>query len=137
MAYDRLAGIPNNPAFIPGFLTGFSDDMNLRQRCLNVLAYGVSAFVYNTFFLAPFERLKVKHDIRKGVSVRESFSRSELWLENGDIHIQYPRAIGPNVVLIGGITSAPAKPLPTVSLLFFIIIIYLLNSESTKRPAVL
>ena len=116
MAHGRLSGIPNNPAFIPGFLTRFSDDMNLLQRCLNVFAYGLNAFLYDHFFLGPFDQLKVKHRIRKEISMYESFGQAELWLMNTDFNTDYPRALTPNVVLIGGLTTAPAEPLDTVSL---------------------
>ncbi|XP_038069838.1 UDP-glucuronosyltransferase 2C1-like [Patiria miniata] len=51
MAHSRLAGIPSNPAYIPGALTKFTDDMSVLQRCLNVFAYGLNAFLYDNFFL--------------------------------------------------------------------------------------
>ena len=116
MVYDRLAGMPKNPAFIPGFLTRFSEDMNLLQRCLNVFNYGLIAFIYDNFLLGPFDRLKVKHGIRPEMSVYESYGRAELWLMNFDFIMEYPRALTPNVVLVGGLTTAPAKQLEMVRL---------------------
>ncbi|XP_038070118.1 UDP-glucuronosyltransferase 2C1-like [Patiria miniata] len=111
MAHGRLAGIPSNPAYIPGALTKFTDDMNVLQRCLNVFAYSLNAFLYDNFCLGPFDRLKTKYGIRPEMSTYESLGRSELWMMNTDFAADYPRSLTPNVVLIGGLTTAPAKPL--------------------------
>ncbi|XP_022096172.1 UDP-glucuronosyltransferase 2C1-like [Acanthaster planci] len=111
MAHSRLAGMPNNPAFLPGAMTTLTDNMNVLQRCLNVFAYAVNAFLYDTFYLGPFDRLKTKHGIQSEMSMYESLGRAEVWLMNTDFTTDYPRSLTPNVVLVGGLTTTPAKPL--------------------------
>ena len=115
MAHGRLAGLPSNPAFIPEIMTHYTDQMNMFQRFVNVLAYGMSAFLYDYYFLGPFESLKAKHGIRPEISVFESLGRAEIWLMNSDFTTDYPRSLTPNVVLIGGLTTSPGKPLDSVS----------------------
>lgn len=114
MAHGRLAGLPSNPAFIPEIMTQYTDKMNLLQRFVNVISYGVSSLVCDYTILAPFERLKAAYNIRPETSVFKSFGLAEIWLMNSDFSVDYSRSLTPNVVLVGGLTTSPAEPLDPV-----------------------
>ncbi len=111
MAHGRLAGLPSNPAFLPEISTKYTDKMNLLQRFVNVLAYGVSSLMYDHTILAPFENLKALHGIRPETSVFRSFGLAEIWLMNSDFSADFPRSLTPTVILVGELTTSPGDPL--------------------------
>ncbi|XP_071803335.1 UDP-glucuronosyltransferase 2C1-like [Asterias amurensis] len=111
MAHGRLAGLPSNPAFIPEMTTQYTDKMNIYERFVNVIAYGVSSLLYDHTILAPFESLKRLHGIQPETSVFRSFGLAEIWLMNSDFSADFPRSLTPNVILVGGLTTSPGEPL--------------------------
>ncbi|KAL8579441.1 hypothetical protein ACOMHN_026806 [Nucella lapillus] len=109
-AYDPLsARVPFSPAVTPIPLFPFTDNMDFTDRFKNVILFLLS------MVMDPF----VESDAVATYAPEMPYlpldmlvTRADLWLVEMDHILDYPRPSLPNVKLIGGTATGPAKPLP-------------------------
>ncbi|XP_071503255.1 UDP-glucuronosyltransferase 1-2-like [Diadema antillarum] len=107
-------GNPTNLALMPTGMTGFRPDMSFFQRVVNVLAHEAIKIIL-TFFISPFDELRQRLAIRPdlpGTAMELIATYPSLFLFNFEFGIEYPAAVYPNIIPIGGITAKPAGALP-------------------------
>nr|XP_006819886.1 PREDICTED: 2-hydroxyacylsphingosine 1-beta-galactosyltransferase-like [Saccoglossus kowalevskii] len=62
-------------------------------------------------FLAPYDELKQKYDIKPEMDMMTSSGRSEITLFAVDWALEFPRPIMPNTIFLGGLLASPQFPL--------------------------
>ncbi|RDD35917.1 2-hydroxyacylsphingosine 1-beta-galactosyltransferase [Trichoplax sp. H2] len=113
-AYAR--GILGNPyplSYAPQMGTTFTSEMNLLQRCINVLVYLIGEIVYRVMFDPMTENLMRKFNISTHLSGADLDYTPSLVLLPVDFALEYPRPVLPNVKIVGPLTPRPASPLPS------------------------
>ena len=112
--FDSAVPLPIN--FYPAPLSGLPGNMGFFQRLTNF------------FYYASYSGADLFGGFHQGSALGERVSRLEqdklikkalLYLENSDYIIDYPKAIFPNFVQVGGLTASPARPLPGPLAKFF------------------
>lgn len=102
--------LPWLPSHVPNQMLQLSDDMTFWERIKNTFA---GVFVYlMSVFAGPPRDLVHSYSPYCQQSIASLISRSELFLYTSDEMLDTPLAVTPNVVLVGGLTLKPAKPLP-------------------------
>ncbi|XP_033626001.1 UDP-glucuronosyltransferase 2C1-like isoform X2 [Asterias rubens] len=109
--YSRWYNQPSPLSYVPEFLTYYSDTMSFTQRVKNVIMHGFSLLTYDYMMLGAMDKEKNRLGLSPGIGTKEIISRSELFLYNWDFLLEFPRPVTPNVIMIGGLTIAPPKPL--------------------------
>ncbi|XP_071510464.1 UDP-glucuronosyltransferase 2B37-like [Diadema antillarum] len=104
----KAAGSAFNPSFLPAYTTPFSNRMTFYQRLINNINYIVISIVGKKI---AFDRYSNITD-RYGKSPVEIFALPKLWLVNSDFVGEYPCALPPNVISVGGLTTRDPRPLP-------------------------
>jgi len=71
---------PRPPSYLPAAIAPFTDEMEFRQRLLNVLLKLLYDFVIPSFVAmnAPFELLRVKYQLNTSLSLDDTFNRASL-----------------------------------------------------------
>ena len=115
-AFIRQHGSPVNPAYNPEMLTGFSDRMSFLQRVIN------TGFSFGFWLLGDIpvhnsqgSTVKTKYNIKPELSMVDSLARTEIWFIGGHFVLDFPRALQPNVIQMGGISARSSRPLSKVS----------------------
>eukprot|EP00057_Strongylocentrotus_purpuratus_P021153 XP_011675627.1 PREDICTED: UDP-glucuronosyltransferase-like [Strongylocentrotus purpuratus] len=91
-----------NPAYVPSMMTSYSNIMSFKERLINSLAFVMHRNLGMQFAIKPFEpicerfRVSDPHDLMK---------KTKLWFVNNDFVAEYPCALPPNVIPVGGLTS--------------------------------
>ncbi|XP_076070439.1 UDP-glucuronosyltransferase 2B15-like [Mytilus galloprovincialis] len=108
--YDQnLHRTPFNPAYMPAFLSGFTDKMTFWERMINTVLY--------TYELIKPTMPSFGYLVSKYVPEKPFMSNSELktrfllHIINGDILMDYPISIASNAILCGGLAAGPSKTL--------------------------
>ena len=112
-----VLGDSGHYSYVPFFLTSFSDDMCLFQRTINV----VVSFVWN-FILNQYQQTSVRSIAQKEIlpdcpPLSEIEKNISLVFTNTHPAFNYPRAVFPQMIEIGGTQCRPPKPLPKVTIL--------------------
>lgn len=102
--------IPFSPAVLPLPLFKVSDHHSFFQRVLNtllVIGWSLADPFLDTHAVARYapERPYIAADLL--------IAHAEIWLIEIDHILDYPRPTMPNIKLIGGTATGPAKPLPS------------------------
>ncbi|XP_022092204.1 UDP-glucuronosyltransferase 1-7C-like [Acanthaster planci] len=109
--HDRWYDIPTNPALVPLYMSGFTDSMTFWQRFRNAFTWlGMSSFM-DRLMLGPYDALKIQHNIRTDLNMRETIRNAEFWLFHTHFAMDYPRAVTPNAIMVGGLSADEPKPL--------------------------
>ncbi|KAL8579442.1 hypothetical protein ACOMHN_026807 [Nucella lapillus] len=109
-AYTAAAArVPYSPAVLPVPLFPFSDHMKFSER-LKTLMLHLVADIFNTFRGSHIAQTYAPE--MPYLSLNMLVARADLWLVEMDHILDYPRPSLPNVKLIGGTATGPAKPLP-------------------------
>ena len=116
----RHHGNPVNLAYNPDMVTGFPKQMTFLQRVTNS-AFSVGFWFFGDLPIMPItcfrpDKIKGKHNVKPELSMREMVARTEIWFISNHFVLDFPRALQPNVVLIGGMTARSPKPLTAVGL---------------------
>eukprot|EP00057_Strongylocentrotus_purpuratus_P027265 XP_011681739.1 PREDICTED: UDP-glucuronosyltransferase 2A1-like [Strongylocentrotus purpuratus] len=98
-------------AFVPVMRTGLSNKMNFRNRVVNLFAYIRMQYFFG-YSHSQYDKLKHKYNIAPYTSIPQLIAQSELFLVNTDFSVEFPCAIPPNVIPVGGLTTRPSLPLP-------------------------
>ncbi|XP_070191769.1 UDP-glucuronosyltransferase 2A3-like isoform X2 [Littorina saxatilis] len=109
-AYDPIQfRTPFSPAIAPVPLFPFTHRMTFAQRMQNSLIFLLSSLHdYSSYSDAVSRYAPEMPDVPLDLLV----ARAELWLVEMDHVLDYPRSTLPNVKLIGGTATGPAKPVP-------------------------
>ena len=108
-AYEPIAQrVPFCPAVTPVPLFAFTDRMTFGQRLLNSLVYLISVL---QDFSVDSDAVAAYAPEMPYLPLDMLAARAELWLVEMDHILDYPRPTLPNVKLIGGTATGPAKPL--------------------------
>ncbi|CAK0754688.1 hypothetical protein CVIRNUC_002317 [Coccomyxa viridis] len=113
--WDRSTGrrmhVPNVLAHTPQVGTGFSSHMSFRERVENVITYAAVGLIdWVAFHRRIYLPMSIEHGIDLGS--KEALRRGVMHLFNTDFALEWPRALPPNVKLVGPLMPEPAKPLP-------------------------
>lgn len=110
---DRF-GVPSDPAYIPGFHSGYSRHMGFLQRVHNALLDVAERLFYH-FLLEPRATQVVRKYFGEGYPrVRDLARNISLYFINTPASLYGPRPYPPQVVDISGIHLQPATPLTQV-----------------------
>ena len=107
----RDGGLPFQALTSPHiFLTTFSDSMSFTERLKNVVLH---LFV-NMFrpYMLPTTDPATYDSSLAGLDAEELMRNAVLYLENSDYVVDYPKALNPNFVQVGGLTAKPPNKLP-------------------------
>ncbi|XP_071497086.1 UDP-glucuronosyltransferase 2B31-like [Diadema antillarum] len=102
------AGSVFNPSFLPVFAAPFSNKMTFYQRLINAIMYVLVSIAGRINFLDIYSNITEIY----GKSPTEMYEQSKLWLVNSDFAGEYPCALSPNVISVGGLTTRDPRPLP-------------------------
>lgn len=112
---DRF-GIPSDPAYIPGFHSGYSTSMRFSQRLRNSLLDVAERLLFS-FALEPKSTGVVREYFGADYpAVSELAKNISLYLVNTPSVLYGSRPYPPQVVDVSGIHLRPAKPLSQVTL---------------------
>ena len=104
------------PGLFPSKYSDYTSDMSFIQRVFNTLLFVVP-------YIAKFSKVPTNSfKIGPGLTSEDLeilYQKSELFLENGDFLMNYPKPVLPNYIQCGGLTTRPAKPLPSNLRTFF------------------
>lgn len=98
-------------AFVQVMRTGLSNKMNFRNRVVNLFAHIRMQYFFG-YSHSQYDKLKHKFNIAPYSSIPQLIAQSELFLVNTDFSVEFPCAIPPNVIPVGGLTTRPSLPLP-------------------------
>lgn len=101
--------IPFSPAVLPMPIFKVSDRMSFFQRVLNTLVAIIWSMVDPFMYTDAVARYAPE---RPYMSADMLVARAEIWLIEMDHILDYPRPTLPNIKLIGGTATGPAKALP-------------------------
>ncbi|XP_011679716.1 UDP-glucuronosyltransferase 2C1-like [Strongylocentrotus purpuratus] len=97
-----------HPGYIPSMMTSYSNKMNFKERVINSLVYTLIT-ILGPYFYAPYNELTLRFGIPDPL---ELLTNSKLWLVNSDFVGEFPCALAPNVIPVGGLTTRAAEKLP-------------------------
>lgn len=103
--------------YFEGSFTMNTDHMSFMERVTNVINYGIVAYYYHRYLLAP--RLTNLFRSRFGsdfVDIDEMMSRSSFAFINSEQLIEYARPISHRIVYVNGVGVAEVEPLNGVCL---------------------
>ena len=109
-SYEPISSrIPFSPAETPLNILPYSNEMTFSQRVETLLSY-VAFIMFDIVY--PSDIVSVYAPEMPYLPMDMLIGRAEVWLVEMDYILDYPRSTLPNVKLIGGTASGPAKPLP-------------------------
>ncbi|XP_072176390.1 UDP-glucuronosyltransferase 2B1-like [Diadema setosum] len=104
-----IAGSPNLLAVTPAIGSGLPSRMSFKERVQNVF---YNQFTTSSALMMPiYEKYKRERNFFPGMTLRERYDRADLYLVNMDFSLEFPAAITPKVIPVGGLSTSPAKPL--------------------------
>nr|QBQ34578.1 UDP-glycosyltransferase UGT382A1 [Diaphorina citri] len=108
---DRI-GQPQNPSYVPTNIDLFGDHMTLIERIKNTISLLTMSVVHPLFFLANDQRM-AEAQFGPGLPpLAEIAKNTSLLLANVHFSLNRPRPVVPQMIEVGGLHIAPAKPLP-------------------------
>ncbi|XP_072014557.1 UDP-glucuronosyltransferase 2B20-like [Amphiura filiformis] len=108
---EDIFRVPAPMSYVPGTMTGFSDDMSLFQRTVNFITRTVLQSIISHYMISSYDTLKEEQGLCPGTSLLELNRKADLWLVNADVAGDFPLPATPNIISIGGLMNEPAKPL--------------------------
>ncbi|XP_076444012.1 UDP-glucuronosyltransferase 1A7-like [Babylonia areolata] len=109
--YDPIRQrVPFSPVVTPIPLFPFSDRMNIAEKLQNALLY-LQAYLIDHQFQSTHVVSTYAPEMPP-LQLSMLVAQAEIWLVEMDHILDYPRPSMPNVKLIGGTATGPAKPLP-------------------------
>ncbi|XP_071511972.1 UDP-glucuronosyltransferase 2A1-like [Diadema antillarum] len=108
--FTTSAGSVFNPSFLPVYYstTPFSNRMTSYQRLINTINYVLTSIASKIIVFDRYSDITERY----GKSPGEIFAQAKLWLVNSDFAGEYPCALSPNVIPVGGLTIQDPRPLP-------------------------
>uniref|UniRef100_A0A665TZE4 UDP-glucuronosyltransferase n=1 Tax=Echeneis naucrates TaxID=173247 RepID=A0A665TZE4_ECHNA len=94
-------GCPSPPSYVPRFFTGYTDQMNFKERIVNTL-------------VSYYRKIHMggggDNEMKEECVLLCKMIMSTLWAF--DFTLDFPRPLMPNIVLVGGINCDVRNPLP-------------------------
>nr|ADC91923.1 UDP glucuronosyltransferase 1 family polypeptide a4 isoform 1 [Danio rerio] len=107
---DSLASqCPSPPSYVPQRNTHFTDQMNIWQRCTNLVRTLLQHMACRYMYTEADEI--ASRFLQRRASIVEIMNRATLWLMRFDFAFEFPRPLMPNMVMIGGMATKMPKPL--------------------------
>ncbi|XP_043912542.1 2-hydroxyacylsphingosine 1-beta-galactosyltransferase-like isoform X2 [Protopterus annectens] len=110
--FPAEVGAPAPVAYVPEFNSLQTDRMTFMGRTWNTVVYIISRIATHFVILPKFEAIIRKHAEIPQMSMMEIIHETSLFFLCNDFALEFSRPLLPNVVFVGGILTAPAKPLP-------------------------
>lgn len=102
---------PFFPSFMPAFFSGFTDKMTFMERVMNVILHMIHLSKPS---MPTFDNVVDKYAPERPYLTNQQLRRNALLhIIDGDVLMDYPVAIPPNIVLCGGLSASDAKSLPS------------------------
>ncbi|XP_041477570.1 UDP-glucuronosyltransferase 2C1-like [Lytechinus variegatus] len=98
-----------HPAYVPSFMTPYSNQMKFNERVVNSLLYILGALIGH-YYYAPYIGLTKRFNVSEPMLL---MANSKLWLVNTDNVGEFPCALAPNVIPVGGLTTRSPEELPS------------------------
>ncbi|KFP91836.1 UDP-glucuronosyltransferase 1-5, partial [Apaloderma vittatum] len=92
---------PDPPSYVPRTFADNSDHKMFIQRMENLLLKSSESFLCDFAYL-PLELL-ASEVLHRPVTMKELLRHGSIWLKRMDLGFEYPMAVMPNIVFIGGI----------------------------------
>ena len=105
--------VPFYPSYMPEFATALDHYMSFQERLKNTAYVLFFGFVVKAF-ANPHRAIQEKYNLQESSLL---YADAEMWLVNGHFALDFPKPLLPNTVMVGGLTTRPAKPLNPVSIL--------------------
>ena len=87
--------IPVPVSYVPQLFTGFTDEISLLERAVNLGVYLSMKIFMNVAFNRPMDALKVKYNIKSERSFQEAVADAELVLITADFALEYAQPLLP------------------------------------------
>ncbi|ESO93042.1 hypothetical protein LOTGIDRAFT_216282 [Lottia gigantea] len=114
--FPGSSGGPPQTHTFPFLLSPYTPNMTLPHRVLNTLmTMGFYAVMQVIKWSSPFSKDNLRNYVPTevlDVDVRDAARKSLLFMENNMDIMDYPKALYPNHIRVGGLTTRPASPLP-------------------------
>ena len=104
------AGSPFIPSYQPAPMSMSTSSMTFLQRLSNTVHYLVFTLFISKTFHSSFTELVDRYDLDPRLKYGVS-DNVELYFINLDFSLEFPFALMPNVIPVGGLTTRPADPL--------------------------
>ncbi|XP_049862076.1 UDP-glycosyltransferase UGT5-like isoform X2 [Schistocerca gregaria] len=106
-------GNPNNPAYCPDMLVGYTDHMSFWERLYNAYAMARTFYTWNYVTMPSQSELIRKYFNPDHPPVEEIDRNFSLLIVNNHFSVNYPRPLLPNVIEVTGLhLEKQRKPLP-------------------------
>ncbi|XP_063964640.1 UDP-glucuronosyltransferase 2C1-like [Lytechinus pictus] len=99
-----------NPAFVPSMLTSYSHIMSFKERLVNTFSFVMHRNLAIQFSFKPYKELSNQYNL---LDPYELIKRTKMWFVNSDFVGEYPCALPPNVIPVGGLTAKDPEQLPS------------------------
>lgn len=110
-------GHPAAPSFIPFILSHYGTEMSFFERVVN-LFYHLGPTIMLHYLFPSYDVSKTVPKISYN-EAEDLPKKSEIFLENSDFVLNFPKPTMPNFIQVGGLTTKAPKPLPTEIKKFF------------------
>ena len=105
-------GDEEEPSYVPFFMTNFSNKMNLFQRTINTLATNLFVFFIHQWYQPTIRSMVQQRGVSDCPPLVELEKNISIVFTNTHPAINYPRAMPPQIVEIGGIHCRQPNLLP-------------------------
>ncbi|XP_019872404.1 UDP-glycosyltransferase UGT5-like [Aethina tumida] len=110
-SFSHMLGNNLQPAYIPQFFSGFTENMSFMERVYNFyITYANEVAQY--FSERRFEEQAIKKYGSEHAPYMKQGDRISLLLANTNPLLDYPQPLPPNIIPVGGLQAKPAKQLP-------------------------
>ena len=110
---------PINSAYMPPAFTGWTDRMTFQQRLLatlmSITQWPGFLNVNESIAFPNFSGLVGNYNICPGKSIFGMIGDAELTFTTSHVALDFPHPVLPNNIIVGGLTTKPAKPLEKVN----------------------
>eukprot|EP00057_Strongylocentrotus_purpuratus_P004544 XP_003728908.1 PREDICTED: UDP-glucuronosyltransferase 2B31-like [Strongylocentrotus purpuratus] len=91
-----------NPTYVPSIMTSYSSVMSFKERLINSLAFVIYHNLGIQVTIKPYKPICERFGIADPYDLMKKI---KLWFVNSDFVAEYPCALPPNVIPVGGLTS--------------------------------
>ncbi|XP_047110697.1 UDP-glycosyltransferase UGT5-like isoform X1 [Schistocerca piceifrons] len=106
-------GNPNNPAYSPDFMVGYTDHMSFWERVYSTYVTARFQYIWNSKVVPMQEKIQTKYFGPGHPPVYETERNFSLLIVNNHFSMNYPRPLLPNIIELTGLhLEKQRKPLP-------------------------
>ncbi|KAK1345880.1 hypothetical protein QTO34_008345 [Cnephaeus nilssonii] len=121
-------GLPFSPSYVPVVLSELSDQMTFMERLKNMIYVLYFDFWFQTFS-EKWDQL-YSEALGRPTTLFELMQKAEIWFIRTYWDFEFPRPLLPHFVFVGGLHCKPAKPLPEVKLVLFVLLCIFSRNDS-------